>query len=88
MTNHTALYEQAKIKLAKLPAGKFRLADICDNPPANLGRVFRNDVVVKKIYPDIRRIGVDDQSVIYEKLIREDNNKQLRGFMLNQNALL
>ena len=67
MTNHNVLYAQAQIKLAARPIGKFRLTDLVDNPPANLGKKFRNDVVVNKLYPNIKRIGVDGQSVIYEK---------------------
>ena len=67
MTNHNVLYAQAQIKLAARPIGRFRLTDLVDNPPANLGKKFRNDVVVNKLYPNIKRIGVDGQSVIYEK---------------------
>ncbi len=67
MTNHSVLYLQAQQNLIKLPKGRFRLRDICDNPPANLGRVFRNDVVTKKMYPNVKRIGADRQSVLYEK---------------------
>jgi len=67
MTNHNVLYAQAQIKLLAIPIGKFRFTDICDNPPANLGRIFRDDVVVNKKYTNIRRVGADNQSVIYEK---------------------
>lgn len=67
MTNHKLLYVQAQTKLVILPTGEFRFTDICDNPPTSLGRVFRDDVVVNKIYPNIRRVGADEQSVIYEK---------------------
>ena len=49
MTNHNVLYAQAQIKLAARPIGKFRLTDLVDNPPANLGKKFRNDVVVNKL---------------------------------------
>ncbi len=34
---------------------------------ANLGRKFRNEVVVYKSFPNIRRVGADSQSIIYEK---------------------
>lgn len=68
MTNHKLLYAWAQNKLAILPTGKFRFRDICDNPPTSLGRVFRDDVVVNKSYPNIRRVGADAHSVIYEKL--------------------
>jgi len=68
MTNHKLLYAQAQNKLLTIPIGKFRFRDICDNPPANLGRVFRDDVVVNKSYPNIKRVGADNQSVIYEKI--------------------
>ena len=67
MTNHQLLYKQAQMKLATLPIGKFRITDIIDNPPANLGRRFRDDVVIYKIYPNVKRIDADRQSVIYEK---------------------
>jgi len=68
MTNHKLLYAQAQTKLVILPTGEFRFSDICDNPPAGLGHVFRDDVVVNKRYPNIRRVGADEHSVIYEKL--------------------
>ena len=67
MTNHDALYAKAQINLTNRKIGKFRLSDLIDNPPAALGRKFRNDVVIFKKYPNVRRIGVDAQSVIYEK---------------------
>ncbi len=67
MTNHKILYTQAQTELAARPNGLFRLTDLVDNPPANLGRKFRNDVVINKLYPNVRRIGTDEQSVIYEK---------------------
>jgi hypothetical protein len=67
MTNHSVLYKQAQTKLATLPNGMFRLADIIDNPPAHLGVRFRHDIVVKKLYSNIKRSGVDTQSIIYEK---------------------
>lgn len=67
MTDHKTLYTVAQIKLAARPIGRFRLTDLIDNPPANLGRKFRDDVVVNKLYPNIKRVDVDEQSVIYEK---------------------
>ncbi len=67
MTNHRALYAQAIQKLGLMPKGIFRFNDLCDNPPANLGRVFRDDMVIRKLYPNVRRIGADKQSVLYEK---------------------
>ena len=67
MTNHNVLYTQAQTKLAARPNGRFRLADLVDNPPANLGKRFRNDVVMNKMYPNVKRVDVDEQSVIYEK---------------------
>lgn len=68
MTNHNVLNAQISNKIVTLPIGPFRLTDLVDNPPANLGRVFRYDVVVKKRYPNVKRVGADEQSVIYEKL--------------------
>ncbi|APQ08121.1 TPA_asm: hypothetical protein GYO74_14095 [Listeria monocytogenes] len=67
MTNHNVLYTQAQTKLAARPIGRFRLSDLVDNPPANLGKKFRNDVVVNKRYSNVKRVGADGQSVIYEK---------------------
>ena len=67
MTNHNVLYTQAQTKLATRPIGRFRLSDLVDNPPANLGKKFRNDVVVIKKYPNVKRVGADGQSIIYEK---------------------
>ena len=67
MTNYKVLYGQAQAKLAIMPTGKFRLNDLVDNPPARLGRQFRDDVVLNNIYPNVRRICADAQSVIYEK---------------------
>ncbi len=67
MTNHNVLYTQAQTKLAARPIGRFMLSDLLDNPPANLGKKFRNDVVVNKRYPNVKRVGADGQSVIYEK---------------------
>ena len=67
MTDHKTLYTVSQIKLAARPIGRFRLTDLIDNPPANLGRKFRDDVVVNKLYPNIKRVDVDEQSVIYEK---------------------
>lgn len=68
MTNHGLLYAQAQSKLKTIPVGSFfRLSDIVDNPPANLGRIFRNDVL-KKRYPNVKRVSADERSVIYEKL--------------------
>lgn len=66
-TNHNLLYTQAQAKLASRPIGIFRLNDLVDNPPANLGRRFRQDVVVNERYPKVKRVGEDEQSVIYEK---------------------
>ncbi len=68
MTNHSVLNAQIPSKIAILPIGPFRVTDLVDNPPANLGRTFRNDVVVYKKYPNIKRVGADNQSVIYEKI--------------------
>jgi len=65
VTDHDTLYAKAQINLINI--GKFRLSDLIDNPPAVLGRKFRNDVVIFKKYPNVRRMGVDAQSVIYEK---------------------
>lgn len=67
MTNHSVLYQQAVANLAKISNGKFRLTDLVDNPPANLGRKFRNEVVVYKRFLNVRRVGADSQSIIYEK---------------------
>ncbi len=67
MTNYSVLYAQVQKNLASRPKGVFRLADICDNPPAGLGRCFRNDVVLYKKFPDVKRIGTDERSVLYEK---------------------
>ncbi|MEX1031711.1 MAG: hypothetical protein WDZ91_16925 [Paenibacillaceae bacterium] len=66
-TNHNLLYTQAQAKLASRSIGRFRLTDLVDNPPANLGRRFRNDVVVNNRYPNVKRVEADGQSVIYEK---------------------
>ncbi len=68
MTNHHVLSAQIPSKLAALPIGPFRLNDIFDNPPARLGRTFRDDVVIYKKYPNIKRSDADEQSLIYEKL--------------------
>lgn len=67
MTNHRALYTQAQAKLASRPLGEFRLNDLVDNPPARLGREFRDDVVQNNRYPNVRRVRADTQSIIYEK---------------------
>jgi len=67
VTDHDTLYAKAQINLINIGIGKFRLSDLIDNPPAVLGRKFRNDVVIFKKYPNVRRMGVDAQSVIYEK---------------------
>lgn len=71
MTNHSALYQHAVANLATITNGRFRLTDLVDNPPANLGRKFRNAVVVHKRFPNIRRVGADSQSIIYEKFQEE-----------------
>lgn len=67
MTNHNLLYIQSISKLSLLPKGKFRFADICDNPPARLGLRFRDDVVKNKCFPNIKCIGFDNQSTLYIK---------------------
>ena len=68
MTNHNLLYIQAKEKLTSLPKGIFRFSDICDNPPSRLGLRFRNDVVKNKCFADVKCIGFDERSTLYEKL--------------------
>lgn len=60
------LKAQIPNRIATLPNGPFRLTDLIDNPPANLGRTFRNDVVNNR-YSNVKRVGTDNQSVIYEK---------------------
>lgn len=67
MTNHKLLYVQAQSKLLTIPTGPFRLSDLVDNPPANLGRIFGTDVLRRR-YPNVKRVGVDERSAIYEKL--------------------
>lgn len=67
MTNYNALYVQAQQKLSGLSAGEFRFADICDNPPAELGRRFREDVD-KGVYPNVKFVRYDERSDIYEKI--------------------
>lgn len=67
MTNYSVLYARAQKNLTSRPEGVFRFADICDDPPAGLGRRFRNDVVRYKKFPNVRRIGADERSVLYEK---------------------
>lgn len=69
MTNYNILYIQVQNNLRLLPKGSiFRLTDLCDNPPAGLGRIFRKDVVVKQLYPTVRWVRADKQSDIYKKL--------------------
>ena len=68
MTNYQTLYREIPARLNALPEGPFRLSDICDNPPAGLGRIFRNDVIAGK-FSGIRRIDADERSVIYEKTV-------------------
>ena len=68
MTNHHLLYTQAKSKLALLPKGIFRFSDICDNPPTRLGLTFRDDVVKNKCFADVKCIGFDRRSTLYQKL--------------------
>lgn len=73
MTNYVILYNQALAELTRIPVGtQFRLTDICDNPPTGLGRIFRNDVVVKKRFPGIVQIYVGYPCDIYEKQWQED----------------
>ena len=67
MTNYKLLYSEIEMKLKSTPLGIFRLADLIDNPPAKLGRDFRDAVVLKNRYPNIKRVGADRRSVIYEK---------------------
>lgn len=67
MTNYNALYVQAQQNLSSLPVGNFRIADICDNPPAGLGRRFREDVD-KGVYPNVKFVRYDERSDIYEKI--------------------
>lgn len=67
MTNYDALYVQAKKNLSGLSLGEFRFADICDNPPAGLGRRFREDVE-KGVYPNVKFAHYDERSDIYEKM--------------------
>ncbi|MCB6993432.1 hypothetical protein LI177_08060 [bacterium 210820-DFI.6.37] len=67
MTNHDTLYVEVEKNLAARGPGRFRLTDLCNNPPARLGRRFRDDVVIHKKFPDVRRVTADRQSIIYEK---------------------
>lgn len=67
MTNYNSLYQNALQNLSVRPAGTFRFTDICDNPPARLGRRFRDDIVIHNAYPNVRCIGVDARSLLYEK---------------------
>lgn len=67
MTNYNALYVQAQQNLLSLPVGNFRFADICDNPPAGLGRRFREDVD-KGVYSNVKFVRYDERSDIYEKI--------------------
>ncbi len=67
MTNYNALYVQVKKNLSNLPLGEFRLADICNNPPAGLGKRFREDVG-KGVYPGVKFVRYDERSDIYEKI--------------------
>ena len=67
MTNYNALYVLAKQKLSGLSVGEFRFADICNNPPAGLGRRFREDVD-KGVYPNVKFVRYNKRSDIYEKI--------------------
>lgn len=66
MTDFHALYKDVPGRLEKLPKGYFRFSDLCDNPPAGLGRIFRNDVAAGR-FSGVRRVGADCRSVVYEK---------------------
>lgn len=66
-TNHNALYGIAKSNLATRSAGYFRVADICDNPPCQLGKRFAVDVK-RGLYTDVKYVKTDRRSAIYEKL--------------------
>lgn len=67
MPNHLLLYAQARQNLSNLPLGEFRFANICDNPPARLGRRFYDDVK-KGVYPNVIHIGHDKTSEKYKKI--------------------
>lgn len=77
MAIYDALYEQAKQNLSNLRLGEFRFADICNNPPALLGRRFYEDVI-NGVYPNVIHKGSDKISEIYEKIEapeKESDNK-------------
>ena len=66
MNTHKFLDEIEK-ELNKLPIGTFRLRDICRTPQAHLGHIFRDEIVRKKRFPNVKRIGRDKESIIYKK---------------------
>lgn len=74
MTDHNMLYNDALKKLKTIPDGKFRFANICDNPPTRLGRRFRDDVVKHKRFSDVKCIGADSRSTIYEKYKQQEDD--------------
>lgn len=77
MTSFDRLYEKVVEGVEDLGKGLFRLADIIPNPPAVMGRKFRDDVVKRNRFKGVKRVGADEQSVIYEKeVVREDRYKR------------
>lgn len=77
MAIYDALYEQAKQNLSNLRLGKFRFADICNNPPTHLGKRFYEDVK-NGVYPNVKLVSKDNRSEIYEKIEapeKESDNK-------------
>lgn len=77
MAIYDALYEQAKQNLSNLRLGEFRFADICNSPPALLGKRFYEDVD-KGVYPNVKLVRKDNRSEIYEKIEapeKESDNK-------------
>lgn len=67
MTNYKSLMQEAIKKLAVIKKGTtFRLTDLVDNPPACLGKIFHQEVVLGKI-SNVIFVGFDNQSDIYSK---------------------